>query len=196
MSRGCELRQISQEDAQLFVRFPEKILALERARYEACKHTGYGEEIADPARQFCDWRVLMALVSGSAAWTLLVKSGQRVGETEQMWQVLDADARVLSISQVQLLNEFLEALLAKEDEQAIIDLVMAEQASKPVLTPATEPAEEWTFYEPELGEQWPHWHNPGPSQAEIDLTLHRILKQLQQFVQAAVEAKNALLVIV
>jgi hypothetical protein len=195
MSRGCELRQISQEDAQLFVRFPAKLLALEQASYEASKRTGYVEELADPTRQFYDWHVLMALVSGSAAWTLLVKSGQQVGETEQMWQVLDADARVLSINQVQSLNESLKELLAEENEQALIDLAMAEQADKPVLIPSTVPAEEWTLCDPEPGEQVPHWHNPGPSQAEINLTLYWIIKQLQEFIQAAVEAKNALLII-
>lgn len=195
MSRGCELRQISQEDAQLFVRFPEKLLALEQASYEARKHTGYTEETVDPARQFHDWRVLTALVSGSVAWTLLVKSGQQIGETEQMWQVLDAEARVLSINQVQALNKSLEELLAEGDEQALIDLAMAEQANKPVLILSTVPAEEWTLYDPEPEEQLPHWHNPRPSQAEIDLTLHWMLKQLQEYIQAAVEAKNALLII-
>jgi hypothetical protein len=195
MSRGCELRQISQEDAQLFVRLPEKLLALERARHEAYKNRSYTEEVADPTRQFHDWHVLMALVSGSAAWTLLVKSGQQVGETEQMWEVLDADVRVLSISQVQALNNSLEGLLAEEDEQALIDLAMAEQANKPLLTPSTAPAEEWTLYDAGPEEQWLQWHNPGPSQAEIDLTLHRMLKQLQQFIQAAVEARSALLII-
>lgn len=195
MSRGCELRQISQEDAQLFVRLPEKLLALERARYEAGKSRGYAEEAVDPTRQFYDWRVLMSLVSGSAAWTLLAKSGQQVGETEQMWQVLDADARVLSSSQVQALHSSLEELLAEEDEQALIDLAMAEQNDKPLLTPSTVPAEDWTLYDAGPEEHLPQWHNPGPSQAEIDLTLHWMLKQLQEFIQATVNAKNALLII-
>jgi hypothetical protein len=195
MSRGCELRQISQEDAQLFVRLPEKLLALERARHEAYKNRSHTEGVADSTRQFYDWHVLMALVSGSAAWTLLVKSGQQIGETEQMWQVLDAEARVLSISQVQALNNSLEELLAKEDEQVLIDLAMSEQADKPLLTPSTAHAEEWTLYDAGPEEQWPQWHDAGPSQAEIDLTLYWMIKQLHQFIQAAVEAKNALLII-
>jgi len=112
-----------------------------------------------------------------------------------MWQVLDADARVLSSSQVQSLNESLERLLAEEDEQKLIDLAMAEQASKPALTPSTAPVEGWTLYDAGPEEQLPQWQSTEPSQAEADLTLYCILKQLQQFTQVAVEAKNALLII-
>lgn len=194
MSRGCELRRISQEDASLFLRYPEKLLELEIARYEASKGKGYVEEVVDPTRQFYDWRVLTALVSDSAAWVLLVEGGQQVGKTEQMWAVLDADARILSIEQVQALDESLKELLAEEDEQALIDLAMAEQTTHLVLI-QSEP-EEWTIDDLEPEEDWAKWPKPWRRpEAEINLELYWIKQQVQQFVQTVVEVEELLMII-
>ena len=164
------MRRISEEDAQLFLRFPEKLLEMKQARYDALVHRGYIEKVVDPASEFYDWHVLTALVSGSAAWELLAKCGQRVGDAEQMGELLDADARILSVEQVKMLDASLKELLAKEDEQTLIDCAMLEARY-----------------------QWPKWWLR--SDAEINLELYWIKQQVQQFIQKAVEAEEALLII-
>lgn len=123
MGHTVKLRQITQEEADAYVKEPARLVQEERDRHEEYikhSHVDFDFDEWNKARKQrgYDWIVLVkALVSlHKTAHSLVVHGGQSVGGLEESWQ-LEGDAKVLSSEQVVKLYEVLAPIwLSPADE--------------------------------------------------------------------------------
>jgi hypothetical protein len=117
MGHTVNLRQITQEEADAYVKEPARLVQEERDRHEEFSkhyHVDFDFDEWDKVRKQrgYDWIVLVkGLVSlHKTAHSLVVHGGQAVGGLEESWQ-LEGDAKVLSSEQVVKLYEVLAPIL-------------------------------------------------------------------------------------
>ncbi|UOQ72372.1 hypothetical protein [Hymenobacter cellulosilyticus] len=191
MGRSCELRSISDTDAQDFLQYPQKLAQLEEDRYqrakEASKRTG-GLLYSDTDNSqscFYDWVVLVALVSCShTAWHILVNEGEQVGE--DAW-ALGFEAQIFRAPQVLQLSTALASALAEMPES-------------PAAAPADEPQPPagWELLNEDdyLPFLWEENSSRAPEEEQSPAPTERQMQQeLARFIQEAAEANHALLLL-
>ncbi|UOQ53222.1 hypothetical protein [Hymenobacter cellulosivorans] len=191
MGRSCELRSISDTDAQEFLQYPEKLVQLEADEYqraeEAYERTGNIASYLGPAdspRRFYDWRMLVILVSCShTAWHMIVNEGEQVGK--DAWS-LGFDAQIFRAPQVLKLSTALASALAEMPESPAA-------APEVLLSP-----DGWEFFDMDnsLPFTWdedssrPTSEKQGPAPTE-----RQMQQELQHFIQETAAANRALLLL-